>query len=355
MASTIASASMRTNRNAWARLVTISRPFFVSGLRWRAAGALGVIVSTLILLNALNVANSFVGGSFISAISDRQTARYFKFSLLYLAVFAASTLVGVFGQFVQDRLALLWREWLTGHLIDRYLCGQTFDWINTKEEIDNPDQRISEDVRTFTSTLLSFVVMMVNAILTTLAFASVLWSIAPPLLFTAIIYAAIGSLLTVALGHRLVPLNNLQLKREADLRHGLIHLQEHVELMEAPGELSGRRVHVLLRRVIRNSRAIIGVTRNLGFFTSGYNYLVPIIPILIVAPRYLHGQIEFGIVTQSAMAFAQILGAFSLIVGQFQSLSAFTAVVRRLGSFSEEMENAASRQEGQHRCVIVSQ
>jgi putative ATP-binding cassette transporter len=184
--------------------------------------------------------------------------------------------------------------------------------------------------------------MMVNAILTTFAFAGVLWSIAPPLLLMAIVYAAIGSVLTVALGHRLVSLNNLQLKKEGDLRHGLIHLQEHVELAAAPGERDRLQVHALLRRAIRNSRAIITVTRDLGFFTSGYNYLVPIIPILIVAPRYLHRQIEFEMVTQSAMAFAQLLGGFSLIVGQFQSLSAFTAVVRRLGSFWEEMETAAA-------------
>ncbi len=87
---------------------------------------------------------------------------------------------------------------------------------------------------------------------------------------------------------------------------------------------------------------MIGVNRNLGFFTSGYNYLVPIIPILIVAPRYLQGHIEFGTVTQSAMAFAQLLGAFSLIVAQFSSISSFAAVVRRLGSLWEEMESAGA-------------
>jgi putative ATP-binding cassette transporter len=75
-----------------------------------------------------------------------------------------------------------------------------------------------------------------------------------------------------------------------------------------------------------------------AFFTSGYNYLVPILPILIVAPLYLRGKIELGVVTQSAMAFAQLLGAFSLIVAQFQSISAFAAVVRRLGALWEEMD-----------------
>jgi putative ATP-binding cassette transporter len=184
----------------------------------------------------------------------------------------------------------------------------------------------------------------VNAGLTTIAFAGVLWSITPVLLSAAILYAVFGSLFTVALGYRLVHLNNQQLKKEADLRHALINLRQHPEPSSARGERvervesNGRRVQALLQRVIRNSRAIIGVNRNVGFFTSGYNYLVQIIPILIVAPRYLRGEVEFGVVTQAAMAFAQLLGAFSLIVAQFNSISTFTAVIRRLGSLWEAME-----------------
>jgi vitamin B12/bleomycin/antimicrobial peptide transport system ATP-binding/permease protein len=324
-------------RSPWSRMVIVGKPFFVSRMRWRAAGALALIVALLLTLNGLNVANSYVGRSFISALSERQRHRYFKFALLYLGVFTASTATGVLNQFVQDRLALLWREWLTRQFIDRYLSGHMFDWISTKKDIDNPDQRIAEDVRTFTGTLLSFVVMMVNAGLTTIAFAGVLWSITPVLLLAAVLYAVFGSLFTVALGYRLVHLNNQQLKKEADLRHALINLREAPEPSSAR-EPKGRRVQALLQRVIRNSRAIIGVNRNVGFFTSGYNYLVQIIPILIVAPRYLRGEVEFGVVTQAAMAFAQLLGAFSLIVAQFNSISTFTAVIRRLGSLWEAME-----------------
>jgi putative ATP-binding cassette transporter len=318
------------NQPAWSHAVAMSKPFFASPMRWRAAAALGVMVALLLALNALNVANSYVGRGFITAISQRNRERYLTFAVLYLGVFAASVLAGVLSQFFQDRLALLWREWLTGQFINRYLSGNTFERISAKREIDNPDQRITEDVRTFTTTLLSFVVMIVNSTLTTIAFSGVLWSITPFLLLTAILYAALGSLLTVLLGHRLVHLDNLQLKKEADLRYGLIHAREHVDPLNRRAERKeGRRVHGRLRRVIHNSRAIIGVTRNVGFFTSGYNYLVQILPILIVAPRYLRGEIEFGVVTQSAMAFAQLLGAISLIVVQFQSISAFAAVTRR--------------------------
>src|ERR1700684_823 len=126
-------------RSAWSRMVIVGKPFFVSRMRWRAAGALALIVALLLTLNGLNVANSYVGRSFISALSERHRQRYFKFALLYLGVFTASTATGVFNQFVQDRLALLWREWLTRQFIDRYLSGHMFDWISTKKDIDNPD------------------------------------------------------------------------------------------------------------------------------------------------------------------------------------------------------------------------
>jgi putative ATP-binding cassette transporter len=327
------------DRRAWSRLVVIGRAFLLSPTRWRAAGALAAIVTLLLALNALNVANSYVGRNFITAIAQRDRGQYFRFAVLYGGVFAASAITGVTQQFVQDRLALSWRDWLTRHLMGRYLSGHTFARISAKIDIDNPDQRIAEDVHTFTSTLLSFVVMIVNSALTTVAFASVLWSIAPLLLLTAVLYAAMGSAFTVLLGFRLVALNNLQLKKEADLRRVLIHVREHGAPLGERGEaLEGRRIHARLRRVVHNARAIIGVTRNVGFFTAGYNYLVPILPILIVAPRYLRGTIEFGVVTQSAMAFAQVLGAFSLIVAQFQSISTFAAVIRRLGSLWEAMD-----------------
>jgi vitamin B12/bleomycin/antimicrobial peptide transport system ATP-binding/permease protein len=334
------------HRHAWLRVFAVGKVFFLSPLRWRAAGALAAILALLITLNALNVANSYVGRNFMTAIAQRDREQYFRFAVLYIGIFAASTVTGVSQQFVQDRLALSWRDWLTRHLIDRYLSAHTFARIKARTDIDNPDQRIAEDVRTFTGTLMSFVVMIANSTLTTIAFAGVLWSITPLLLVTAVLYAALGSVVTVLLGHRLVSLDNHQFKKEADLRYGLIHVREQGDARE------GRRILARVRRVVHNSRAIIGVTRNVGFFTSGYNYLVQILPILIVAPRYLRGTIEFGVVTQSAMAFAQLLGAFSLILVQFQSISAFAAVARRLGSLLEAMD--ATGPEAIHGMLVSS-
>jgi putative ATP-binding cassette transporter len=330
-----------SNPRPWSLIVAVGKPFLVSPRRWHAAGALGLIVALLLTLNALNVANSYVGRNFMSAIAERDHIRYVRFAVLYIAVFAASTVTGVFAQFVQDRLALMWREWMTRRMVDRYLSAQTFDWIGDQKRIDNPHARISEDVKTFTTTLLAFVVMLTNAALTTVAFAGVLWSITPVLFVTALGYAAVGSAATVLLGYRLVGLNNLQLKKEADFRYDLIQFRELDGRLDlAADDRKARRIRGRLRRVIRNSKAMIDVTRNVGLFTSGYNYLIQLLPILIVAPRFLRGQIALGVVTQSAMAFAQILGAFSLIVVQFQSVSAFAAVIKRVGALWDEMERS---------------
>jgi putative ATP-binding cassette transporter len=165
----------------------------------------------------------------------------------------------------------------------------------------------------------------------------VLWSIRPALLLAGVLYAAGGSLLTLLLGRRLVDLDAAQLKKEADLIHDLIHAGAKAE---SDGPAVARRkglVRARLDAVVENFTRIIRVNRNLGFFTTGYNYLIPVLPVLIVAPLYFREQILFGEVTQSAMAFAHVLGAFSVIVVEFQRISSFAAVVTRLGSLWEAL------------------
>ena len=177
-----------------------------------------------------------------------------------------------------------------------------------------------------------------------LAFAGVLWTISRLLFVVAVGYAVLGSLLTILLGRPLVGLNYRQLDREADLRSALNHIHEHAEsvaLLRCEGRLTAR-LHRLLDGLVDNYRRITSVNRNLGFFTTGYNYLIQIIPALIVAPLYIRGEVEFGVVTQSAMAFAQLLGAFSLIVNQFQSLSSFAAVIARVDALGEAIEHTTA-------------
>jgi putative ATP-binding cassette transporter len=333
------------DRRAWSRFVKISKPFFTSETRWRAWGGVALLIVLLLTLTGLNVANSYVGRHFMTAIAEHEANRYLRFAVLYVGIFAISTVFAVFYQFTQSRLALLWRQRLTQHFINQYLSSHAYCRIIRRDEIDNPDQRISQDINTFTQMAVSFFVSLLNSIITILAFAAVLWSISPWLLLVALGYAVIGWVLTIFLGQRLVGLNNLQLKKEADLRYELVRTREYADTIAlSHGEKQENvRLGGKLRSVVENYKAIIAVVRNVGFFTSMFRYLVPLIPALIVAPRYIRGEIEFGVITQAAEVFARILDqATSLITQQFQSLSEFAAVVARLGTLWDTMTEAAA-------------
>jgi vitamin B12/bleomycin/antimicrobial peptide transport system ATP-binding/permease protein len=244
--------------------------------------------------------------------------------------------------------------------MEAYLSDRTYYRLDSATGVANPDQRITEDVRAFTTTTLSFLLLIINGTLTAISFSGVLWSISPTLFGVAVAYAICGSLLTIWLGKPLIRLNYNQFDMEANFRSDLIHVRENSELI-ALAHREGRFKARLSRRLdalAANFRRLIRINRNLGFFTIGYNYLIQIIPALIVAPMFILGGVqEFGVITQSAMAFATLLGAFSLIVTQFQSISAFTAVTARLYQLSDAMEKAhlaptCAIEIGQHQDVL---
>ena len=197
-------------------------------------------------------------------------------------------------------------------------------------------------MKSYTQTTLAFFLLSLNAVITSVAFLGVLWSITPRLVVAAVAYASIGSATTILLGRPLVRLANLQLQKEANLRYHLIQTRETAETIATMGAARAMRdcLHQRLRDVVANNLTIIMVTRNLGFFTNSYNYLTQLIPLLLVAPMYMHGEVEFGVVTQSAMAFAQVLGGFSLIISQFETISSFAAVTSRLNMISDAIDQA---------------
>lgn len=295
--------------------------------------------------SALNVVNSFVGRNFMSAIAERHTADFARLAVFYIVVFAASTVVAVFARFAEERLALLWREFLTRRAVGLYLAEGAYYRLDASELLSHPDQRISEDIRAFTTTTLSFIIMALNSSLTVLAFSGVLWTISPLLFVVAVLYAACGSYLTILLGRPLISLNYDQLDKEAAFRAGLIHVRENAEpIIVTSGE--ERQAAFLMARLddlISNFRWITAINRNVGFFTTGYNWMIQIIPALIIAPAFFRGEIEFGVITQSAAAFAMLVAAFSFIVTQIQQISTFAAVVTRLNSLSDAIEKVSAK------------
>jgi putative ATP-binding cassette transporter len=319
------------------RLRTALKKLVYSEVGPKAVGLFVMLFLLMLALNGLNVANSFVGRDFISSIEHRNLGRFQQLALIYLGVFAASSAAGVLFRYCEESLGLLWRYQLTKHLTEAWLFRRTYYRLEATGSLANPDQRLADDIRAFSTTTLSFTLLIVNGTITALSFSGVLWSISPKLFVVAVVYAAIGSLLTIWLGQPLVRLNFNQSDLEADFRATLIHVRQNAEsiaLSHREARFS-HRIQLRLQRLTDNLRRIVAVNRNLGFFTNLYNYMIQIIPALVIAPFFIKGEIEFGVITQSAMAFATLLGAFSLVVTQFQSISAFSAVISRLSGLSE--------------------
>lgn len=295
------------------------------------------LILFFLVINGLNVVNSYVGRDFMTAIEQRNRSQFLLQALLYIGVFAASTVVSVMARYIEESLGLLSRQWLSWRILRRYVGNRVYFRLAEAEEAANPDQRIAEDVRSLTATTLSFFLMLLNGFLTILAFSGVLWSISPQLFLIAIAYASAGTYLSYRIGRPLVQLDYQQSDKEARFRAALLQLGENadmVALSRREAELSlivkGR-----LDDLAENFMRIIRTNRNLGFCTTGYNWLIQIIPALVVAPLFIDGRAEFGVITQSAIAFTHLLGAFSLIVTQFQSISSFAAVITRIGVLAE--------------------
>ncbi|MEZ2128270.1 MULTISPECIES: ABC transporter ATP-binding protein/permease [unclassified Sinorhizobium] len=326
------------------RFVQAVGHFMTSEVGWKARLMFAGLVALLCGINGLNVVNSYVGRNFMTSIANRDMPEFLRQAFFYVGVFAALTVVGVMARFAEERLALLWREFLTRRAVKLYLADATYYHLDRSGQLANPDQRIADDVRAFTVTTLSFLIMVLNSSLTILAFSGVLWTISPLLFGVAVLYAACGSYLTITLGRPLIQLNYDQLDKEANFRSDLIQVRENAEAILLARDERRLTDRLILRvdDLVSNFRRITSINRNVGFFTTGYNWMIQIIPALIIAPAFIKGEIDFGVITQSAVAFTLLVGAFSLIVTQFQSLSTFAAVVARLSSLLRAIEQSKS-------------
>lgn len=318
----------------------ISRAFFASERRHKARGFLTALLTLALCVGGIQVLMSYTGRDFMNAIARKDPPAYWKFLGMYLGTFALAVPIGVYYRWVEERLALLWREWMAQHLVKRYFNNRAYYQLRGSESVDNPDQRISEDVRNFTVSSLSFLLITLNSMVTLMAFIGVLWAISGMLVSVLFLYAVLGTGVSILIGRRLVGLSFHQYQKEADFRYSLVRVRDNAESIAFyRGE---KREHLdLINRLtaaVANMGNIIIWNRNLGFFTNSYNYAALVLPVMIVAPMFMRGEVELGVVTQSAGAFAQVLAAVSLIITQFGGLSAYLAGVQRLGSLWDNLD-----------------
>ncbi|KAJ8761744.1 hypothetical protein K2173_004554 [Erythroxylum novogranatense] len=332
-------------RELYSRFWKVAAPYWFSSddklqARLRLAAVFALTLST----TAISVGFNYLGRDFYNALANKDQDQFTKQLLYYLGGFAGGIPVFVLRDYAKDTLSLRWRSWMTKYYMERYLNNRTFYKIQSQSIIDNPDQRIVDDISSFTSTALAFSLTLFNAAVDLISFSSILYGIYPPLFVVLLAYSLGGTAISVFLGRSLVTLNFLQEKKEADFRYGLVRVRENAESIAFySGEES--EMHLLLQRfknAFENLTQLLISSRNLEFFTNGYRYLIQILPAAVVAPMYFSGKIEFGVINQSVSAFNHILGDFSLIVYQFQAISAFSAVIDRLGEFDDILDSGSS-------------
>jgi putative ATP-binding cassette transporter len=282
-------------------------------------------------------------GDIISSLSAKDEDRFWRTIWQFLGVLIVYVPLFAGFSYIQNKLGLFWRRWLTNRFLGQYFGDRSFYHLsNATNDIDNPDQRISEDIRSFTQDSLLFLLVIIQSVLQVIAFSGVLWVISSKLVIFLIVYAVAGTLITTGFfGQILVKLNFEQLKKEANFRFGLVRIRENAESIAFYRGEQQELSHVknLFNQAFANfNLLILWQELYLGLFTNSYQFITYIIPAIIVAPSVFSGDFEVGKVTEAQGAFFRIFFSLNIIVSRFQSLTNFVAGVNRLSGFSEYLE-----------------
>ncbi|KAG7657468.1 ABC transporter-like [Arabidopsis suecica] len=328
-------------KTLWKKFYKVASPYWFSEDKDQARLRLAAVFALTLATTGISVGFNFLGRDFYNSLANKDQEQFTKQLFYYLCAFAGGIPFFVLRDYTKETLSLRWRSWMTKYYLQRYLKDQTFYKIQSQSIIDNPDQRLVDDLSSFTGTALSFSLTLVNATIDLISFSNILFTIYPPLFLVLLLYSFGGTAISVFLGKGLVNLNFLQEKKEADFRYSLVRVRENAESIAFYGGEQNE-MQLLLQRfrsAFDNLTELLIASRNLEFFTDGYRYLIQILPVAVVAPMYFSGKIEFGVINQSVSAFNHILGDFSLVVYQFQAISSFSAVIDRLGEFDDLLDN----------------
>ncbi|ACB52413.1 ATP-binding protein of ABC transporter [Crocosphaera subtropica ATCC 51142] len=274
-------------------------------------------------------------GEVTSSLASGESGRFTQSIIIFIGIIVIGVPLLSAKSFIQGKLSLYWRRWLTFNVLDRYLKDQDYYQMTFYPELDNPDQRIAEDIKTFTQQSLNFLVIMFDSILQLLGFIGVLWAISQVLTSFLLIYAIGGTLVTVVVfGRILVGINFEQLKREANFRFSLVRVRENAEAIAfyQGQDQELQQIQQRFLAVFNNFNHLIRWQLNLNLFQNGYQYITFLLPGLLLAPRILSGDLEIGEFSKAATAFRSILIALTLIVTQFEQLSALGSGIQRIDS-----------------------
>lgn len=335
----------RFNLQILGRFWKIAISYWNSEEKWKARGLLLLVMVLSLGYTGLSVLLNNRRGVMISALSAQDEARFWQTIMIFLGVLVAYAPIFAGYTYLRDRLGLLWRRWLTNRYVDNYFSNRAYYNLNNLHtDIDNPDQRIAEDVKSFTQGSLTFLLIIVDSLLGIIAFSSVLWKISSSLVLFLVLYAVLGTVVTVGVfGKGLVRLNFAQLKKEADFRFSLVRVRENAESIAfyRGEQQEADQVKDRFMEAFDNFKNLIIWQLNLNVFSNAYEFLPFILPAIVVAPGIFAGELEVGKVSEAQGAFIRIFFSLNLIVARFQELTSFGAGIDRLYTFAENIEQSS--------------
>jgi vitamin B12/bleomycin/antimicrobial peptide transport system ATP-binding/permease protein len=343
--------TLNMTRTAW----RLARSFWTSEESWSAWGLLVTVV-------ALNLGNVYVSvqinawnQAFYNALQVFNKGEMFRQLGIFCILVACAISMSVYALYLNQLLQIRWRRWLTRKYLDAWLANGAYYRLQLGSTTDNPDQRIAEDLNQFTTYVLSLSVGLVTSVVSLFSFLIILWGLSGPvevplgrsgtfyipgyLVWAALLYAGVGTWLTLKIGRPLVPLNFARQRFEADFRFSLMRFRENAECVALYGgePVELRVFHERFHSVFENFRLIMKRQRRLNWFTMGYAQVAVVFPVVVVSPRYFARQIGLGSLMQVVNAFSFVQNSLSFIINSYADIAALLAVTQRLSGFEERL------------------
>lgn len=348
------------------RVVKLAMPYFQSDQKWQARGLLLAIVLLNLATVYMAVQFNDWNGVFYDALQNKDEPVFWKQLTRFTYLAFGSIVIVVYKFYLTQVLEMRWRKWMTTYYLQRWLSNQTFykleltrfttavgadlNTVNT----DNPDQRISEDVNQFTTQTISLCMGLLNSVVTLVSFVGILWGLSGAfsfavggssytipgyMLWAAVVYCLVGSVLTHYIGRSQISLNFFQQKYEADFRHHMVRVREYSEsiALDKGESVEKTQLDTRFTTVISNYLALIKAQKNLIWFTSFFGQAAIIFPFLVASPRFFSGSIQLGQLMQISSAFGQVQNSLSWFVDSYSGLASWRATTDRLTSFDESM------------------
>ncbi len=343
------------NRNFMQGMWQITKAYWFSEEKWKARLLLAVIVVLnlgqvylLVLINEWN-------NTFYNTLQNHDKDGFVSAIGTFCILAVSHIIVAVYILYLQQFLEIKWRRWLTEKYLQTWLHKQAYYQMQLLENnTDNPDQRISEDLKLFVNLTLGLSIGLLKAAVTLFSFMFILWNLSGSLtipigqteftipgymFWVAILYSVAGNWITVKIGKPLVNLNFSQQRYEADFRFSLIRLRENSESIALYGGEVQEQAKLTERfqMVFDNFKAVMLRQKKLTWFTSGYGQIAIIFPLVVAAPRYFSNQMQLGGLLQISGAFGKVQDSLSFLIDSYSSLAQWQSVVKRLLGFSQAM------------------